>query len=184
MTIAICTPTRDTIHAGTVYDLMNQVTKESTFFATALGTFLPQQRTSLVRGAIKSGASHILFIDSDMRFPLDTIESLLAAKKGIIGANYRHRQSPEKWTSGITSKGAQGMEKVEVIGFGVSLIRVEIFALIPEPWFATPYDGVDFVSDDVFFCAKARKMGIDIWADHDLSQDVSHIGLKEYSING
>lgn len=182
MTIAICTPTRDSISAFIVFDLMNLKTKENIFFATALGSILPQQRTSLVLGARASGASHILFIDSDMRFPPHTVDLLKSSKKDIIGVNCKHRQDENKWTSGVSSENVQGIQSVSTVGFGVTLIRLDVFSMIKEPWFATPYDGTRFISDDVFFCRKTKESGIDIWIDHDLSQDIRHIGIKEYAV--
>src|SRR5258708_1294269 len=158
--IAICTPTRDVIQAGTVFDLV-QLVKHSpdTFFAISQGTFLISQRTTLVKQVIASHASHLLFIDSDMRFPKDTLERLLKHEVDIVGINAKHRQA-NKWSSGISSKGKTGLKEVKVVGFGVTLIRTAVFFKILEPWFATPYNGEELISDDVFFCHKAREAGI------------------------
>lgn len=178
--IIICTPTKDTIHSGTAFDLV-QLVKHSpeANFAVSQGTILPNQRTNLIRKVIESHAGHVLFIDSDMRFPEDTIDKLLSHKKDIIGANCKHRQA-NKWTAGISSRGKTGIQEVDNIGFGVTLIRTEVFIKMAEPWFATPYDGVQFVGEDVFFCRKAKEMGYKIFIDHDLSQDVKHIGSYEF----
>lgn len=178
--VAIATPTRDTMSAGFVFDLV-QLVKHSTdtFFVVSQGTLLPNQRTQLVRSAISGHASHILFIDSDMRFPPDALERLLAYKHDVIGANCKHRQS-DKWTAGVSSKGKKGTDVVKGLGFGVTLIRTEVFLRMPEPWFATPFDGEKFVGEDVFFCHKAKEAGYKVWIDHDLSQEVKHTGSKEY----
>lgn len=178
--IAICTPTRDFIHAGTTFDLI-ELTKQSpeAFFIVSQGTILPNQRTQLVKQALSSYVSHVLFIDSDMRFPRDTIKRLVKHDVDVIGANCKHRQS-DKWTAGISSKGKTGIETVSSLGFGVTLIHVKIFATIPEPWFATPFDGKQFVGEDVFFFRKVRELGVPIHVDHDLSQEVKHIGKMEF----
>lgn len=178
--ICIATPTRDVVQGGFAFDLVNLVKHSTdTFFVVSRGTLLPNQRTQLVKSALQGHASHILFIDSDMRFPEDTLEQLLADGKDIVGANCKHRQA-NKWTGGVTSKGKKGMQEVTQLGFGVTLIRTEVFIKMPEPWFATPYDGEKFVGEDVFFCYKAKEAGYKVWIDHDLSQNVKHTGSKDY----
>jgi hypothetical protein len=51
------------------------------------------------------------------------------------------------------------------------------------PWFKTefqPETPHDFMSDDVWFCNLARKHGHEVWLDHDLSQEIGHIGSVEF----
>lgn len=177
--VIICTPTRDSISSGTAFDLIQLIKKHpEAYFSVSQGTILPAQRTGLVKEAIERHFGHILFIDSDMRFPEDLYEKLKAHNKDIVGVNYRHRQG-NKWAIGKPSTMMKGLEEVDVIGFGAILIRTEVFVLTEAPWFATPYDGQGFVGEDVFFCRKAKEAGYKIFVDHDLSQEVKHIATKE-----
>lgn len=176
--ILIATPTKETVNAGFSYDLVQLIKNNpDAYYSISQGTLLCNQRTDLVKAAIKSHLSHVLFIDSDMRFPADTIQRLMKHRLDIVAANCVHRGS-QKTTGDIESKGKTGIEEIEKIGFGVTLIRTEVFLKIPEPWFATPYDGERFVGEDVFFCHKVRESGIKIFVDHDLSLEVKHEGLK------
>jgi hypothetical protein len=178
--VAICTPTRDTVQAGFAFDLVQLVKKSpDTFFVVSKGTLLPNQRTELVKRSIEGHASHVLFIDSDMRFPPDTLDKLLAHKLDIVGANCKHRQA-NKWTAGVSSKGKAGLVEVGGLGFGVTLIRTDVFMRIAEPWFATPFDGSKFIGEDIFFYHKAKEAGFKIMIDHDLSQEIKHTGTKDY----
>ena len=34
--------------------------------------------------------------------------------------------------------------------------------------------------EDVYFCTMARVHGFEVWVDHDLSKEVTHIGQFEY----
>lgn len=158
---------------------MIQQTGADMKFITSLGTMLPNQRTDLVHAAQKLGASHILFIDSDMRFPANAMTYF--RDREIFGANYKQRRA-DKWSASVSSKGKKGIEKVDYVGFGLCLIAMDVFERIEEPWFAFPWEPEKrrFVSDDVFFCEKARQAGIKTWVDHDLSQRVRHVGTKEF----
>lgn len=188
---AIATPTRDQVSAGFAFDLI-QLTQRAfnSYFLISQGTLLCNQRTDLVKAVLESGkdTSHILFIDSDMRFPSDTIGRLFAHHLPIVGANYLQRQAKkttaENKKGAITSKGKKGLEEVIKIGFGVTMIDMEVFKRMPQPWFATPYDGVKFVGEDVFFCTKAQEENIPIYVDHDLSQEVKHSGTFDYGFMG
>lgn len=184
---AICTPTRDTVYAGFAYDLGNLLQKESDArFYISQGSLLPNLRTLLVKTALTGGASHVLFIDSDMRFPTYALEQLLARGGDIIGANCKQR-TQDQWTARrdgvfLSSTGRSDLEKADTIGFGVTLIARAVFEKIPEPWFATPYDGDKFIGEDVFFCEMARKAGFQPVVDHALSQVVKHAGLVEFGV--
>lgn len=188
--IVIGTPTRDTLTAGYVLDLIGLLKySPEAELGLAIGTLIPSNRITLVRAAIQNNASHILFIDSDMRFPNDTLEKLLSHNKDIIGANCRQR-TQDAWTATknlefISSYNKTGLEEVDTIGMGVTLIDMNVFTSsfrkIKEPWFQTPYHTLDkkLVGEDVYFCTIAKENGFKIWVDHDLSQDVKHISTTE-----
>lgn len=182
--VAICTPTREYVHGGFTYDLVQLIKKDpDNVFLISFGTIIGNNRTLLVDQARMQLVSHILFIDSDMRFPANTIERLVAHDKDIVAANCKQR-TQDQWTARvngefISSVGKEGIEKVDTVGFGVMLIKLEVFLKIEKPYFANPYDGVKLIGEDVFFCEMAHRKDIDIFIDHDLSQDVKHIGSVE-----
>src|ERR1700722_15336611 len=49
---------------------------------------LPEGRTRLVAGAFGREAPHIPGVDTDMKFPADTIARLLNHNLAVVGANY------------------------------------------------------------------------------------------------
>lgn len=182
--ILICTPTKDSVSAGFTFDLVRLIQETpDAYFTISQGSLLPNQRTSLVKLAQEAHVSHVLFIDSDMRFPQDTIKRLLEHKLDIVGANCAQR-GIKKTTTGISSKNKTGIEEVKKIGFGVTLIRMDVFIKTPTPWFATPFDGKQFVGEDIFFCRKITEAGFKIFVDHDLSQEVKHSGIYDFGIGG
>jgi len=190
--ILIATPTRDTVTAGFAADLVKLCRRHpDARFAAALGIYIANLRQSCVSVAQQVGASHILFLDSDMRFPEDTLERLLAADVDIVAANYVQRTMPEWWVarrngSTLSSVGRTGLEPVASVGCGVMLIRMTVFDRIRRrPWFSTPYDDAihDHLGEDLYFCREAQGAGFEVWIDHDLSQAVRHQGMVELGVN-
>lgn len=163
------------------------------------GTLIFDQREKLAKNALDEGCDYILWIDADMRFPKDTIERLLAHDKPICGVNATTRTFPTKPTAKnlkvdieaktnqwipIVSKGKTGLEKVTSIGCGVMLVKREVFENTPAPWFwFYQIPGNRVLGEDVHFCVAAQDAGYETWVDHDLSNQIGHIGQYTFSWN-
>lgn len=187
----VLTPSRDSVLATYASDLVELIRRNPTVqYGIALGSILSNLRLGMVEAALSNGATHILMIDSDMRFPPTTLEQLLARRVDIVGANCvprggRGTTARRADGSMIPSKGKTGIERAHIIGFGVALITADVFHTIAKPWFSMPFDGATgrHVTDDVFFCARANEAGFTVWVDHDLSQHVGHsAGFTELRI--
>lgn len=138
-------------------------------------------RTFLVNAAIQAGATHILFVDSDMLFPYDTIPRLLAHKKEIVGVKYKKREFPIKWLyESIDGESETEIFKVKHTGTGLLLIDLSIFKNLKGPWFNFGRDsqGALALGEDVWFCNTARDAGYDVWVDPTLQ--IGHIGRYTY----
>jgi hypothetical protein len=67
------------------------------------------------------------------------------------------------------------------IGCGVMLISRETLEKIEKPWFffeLLPENKL--LGEDIYFCVKAKDAGIDTYIDHDLSQEIGHVGSYTY----
>lgn len=197
LTIAIATPCQDTVAAGYAYDLARLVGHVSAARPDIRlsvhqnrGTIIPQQRAVLVRMAMEAEATHILFIDSDMRVPPDALFRLLAHNEPIVACNYSTRRSPILPTAEhrehgylFTPPDAEELAEVTQCGMGLMLVDMQVFARIPQPWFAIGFNKVDaeYTGEDFFFCQKARDAGYRIWIDQALSREVKHVGAFEYT---
>jgi len=183
----ICTPCRDMVHAGFTYDLA-QLLRVSidAVFAISQGTYISNLRQLLAKTAIDNGASHVLFIDSDMRFPPDTLKQLLRRDLDIVGANCVQRMRKEftarRDSQFISSVGKTGIEQVDTLGMGVTLMKRRVLEKMSQPWFFMSSDGTKDVGEDVNFCLKAAEHGFAVHIDHDLSQQVRHAGLVEFGM--
>lgn len=204
--VLIAVPSGDQVAAGFAHDLAHLMA------ATALnapgvnlrlafnhGTLLPSMRTRLVYDAIAQKCSHILWLDSDMRFPPWALVQLLSHREPVVGCNYPTRRHPLRPTAFkdiekpgerlYTEPGAAGLEAVAGIGFGCALIDVDVFTFLPQPWFNVEWfeketpAGIEggFIGEDLFFCNKLRTAQIPVLVDQDLSQHIRHVGSWDYS---
>lgn len=158
-------------------------------------SMLVRSRTDLAKRGLKQGATHLLFLDADMTFPMNLAHRLLRWNVPIVGANYIRKVEPftptacgldgrPVYSGGEHGAEARGLQPVRHLGFGAILIKAEVFAALPEPWFLMPWDeagGGRYIGEDVYFCHLARREGFDVMVDHDLSREVGHVGPYEFT---
>lgn len=152
------------------------------------GTWLPQVRHRLATAALKADCDWLLWLDSDMRFPVDALLQLLARGESVVAANYTTRQPPFVPTAtGLdgervyTDYQDSGLVEVRTVGMGVMLVNAEWFRKLPPPWFMLTWSEKvqDYGGEDGYFCMRLRDAGAKILLDHDLSHDVTHLGILE-----
>jgi len=190
--IAVCIPTIGTINAKTVRSLMEMMNLPYEFIPIfRYGAYVSENRENLVKCARKVKATHLLFIDHDMKFFNITIDLLIKHDKDIVTAFYNYRTLPitpmvkmfgENSTVLLpkTKDIPDEMFKVAGIGLGCSLIKMSVFDKLEAPYFPMLYDDKGSVirSEDIGFCEKARDAGYDIWCDPSLQ--IKHVGDYEY----
>lgn len=205
--VAVCMPAHDQMPSYTAYDLAGMLMHsgatlvgpggiDSLGLNFVSGTYVHRAREELAEVATQAGADFILWVDSDMRFPRDALARLLLHGEDMVGINYSKRGLPPEyvavkdvgWNEGeigepcVTGPDSEGLEKVEAIGFGLVLMRTHIFAQLADekPWFWYEDGDNGHVGEDVYFCRLVNEAGFDIYVDHDLSKECSHIGTFEY----
>lgn len=154
-----------------------------------INSILPKQRTKIVQRALDDGMTHLILLDDDMSFPLETLPQLLMHDKDIVAANYVTKQLPPVPVARdfdkkpvYTFEESTGLEKVGATGAGIMVIKTDVFRDIPQPWFAMPWcDKIqDIIGEDTFFLRKAKECGYDCYIDHDVSKTIKHIGRFSY----
>ncbi len=197
MKIAICIPSRDHWHAIFGFCLA-RLTGQFTGLHPSVGlrvlyvrgSLLPNQRTDLVEAALKWEATHLLWLDTDMRFPGDTLDQLIEAKTPIIGANYVKRSPPHEPVAidndgkrVVSTRESPRYQAIAQTGLGVVLTEASVFREIEKPWFALPWieELKRFGGEDMFFFTQARNKGFKVLIDHRLSLEVTHTGELEYT---
>jgi len=153
------------------------------------GSILPQLRENVVLTARKLKADYLLFIDSDMVFPRDTLHQLISHNQLVVAANCPTKKIPSTPTARtlseevvggdpVYSTGRAGLQRVWRVGTGVMLIKLSIFNAMPQPWFGIRWDEgrEEYVGEDWAFCDNISKRNVPIFVDHKLSQQIGHVG--------
>ena len=149
---------------------------------------LSKSRQYFVDDMIANNFTHWLSLDDDMTFPPDIVDRLISHGKDIVSCNARFKE--EKLIGScqgldgqpLNSSKNTGLEELMTMGGAIFLAKIDAFKHIPKPHFqvlwSKPHN--DYVSEDVHFAALLRANGIKLWADHDTSKQIGHIGDREY----
>ncbi len=174
----------DTVKADTLASVAGILIKSAgkvTTFSMRKGGDIVSARTWLVREALKHKATHILFVDSDMSFPPDTLEKLLAHDKDIVGVEYFRRKLPlEPVFEPLEGADPEKLYKAGFAATGLLLIKTSVFNSelrpLKEPWFCfgRNKEGEVVIGEDVWFCNTARDAGFEVWIDPTVK--TMHIG--------
>ena len=178
---------QDIIHTSTAHAIGCAIIGNPNIvdFLVYKGCDIVSARTWLVRQALKAEATHLLFVDSDIMFPPDAIDRLLAHNKDIVGVEYNKRKFPlEKVSKPLTEESATELYQGKVLGTGLMLINLDIFRKknhpMKEPWFNFGRDsqGQLVLGEDAWFVYTARDAGYESWIDPTIK--VGHLGEYMY----
>jgi len=151
---------------------------------------LTQSREILAHFAIEAGATHTLWIDSDMQFPQEMIVHFCTNDYPLLGINATARRPPYRNCAQV-EKGVEleslvdstGQVPVFRMGFGVAWIQTAVFKAMEKPWFDfvwLPDKGV-FQGEDHYFVMNATKLGYEPRVDQDVTRYVQHLGIMGYN---
>jgi hypothetical protein len=184
--VAIGVPSGDMVHADFAMRLATLCLNPGArcCIVNAKSSLVMIGRNQIVEASRLAKATHLLFLDSDLTFPHDTLARLLAHGKDIVGGVYVQRVPPHH-PLGMTLEGkheavTQGLRRMKIMPTGCLLLRLDIFDKLQKPWFNTRAEGEKILGEDYYFCERAREAGFEIWCDGDLSRELAHIGQKAY----
>ncbi|MFH1958505.1 MAG: hypothetical protein ABIJ15_08540 [bacterium] len=130
---------------------------------------------------------YLMWVDSDIIFTPEQFQRLINYDKDIISGIYtmdggRQFATVRNWDEEFFKKngsfqfltpadieGKKELMEVSYTGFGFLLIKRGVFESITYPWFR-PIEKkignmVDFTTEDVAFCLRAKETGFKIWID-------------------
>jgi hypothetical protein len=192
--VAIAVPSSDQVHANFAMALAaclyaNGIRRQPVALINTKGSAIHKNRDNAVLEARRLECDHILFLDSDITFPPDALQRLLAHGKPIVGATYARRTAPHaNLAKPKDGQGADvsGLTEVDALPTGHLLIELAVFVQMKRPWFRFVaieegavlhgIPGPETLGEDYGFCEAARALGYAIWMDTDLSFDLVHWG--------
>lgn len=144
-------------------------------------------RNDIARKAIKGDFDYVFMVDSDIVLPHNALEKLLANGQSICFGVYPRKYTEEVEVIKIDrpvfwdvfkmdeSIGLNDVVEVKACGFGCALIQTTVFSYLKYPYFKyETFEDGSLLSEDYYFCEKARGAGLKIYAD--FSVKCGHIG--------
>jgi len=190
MGVKICLglPTNRGIKPKTAQSLLEMVLNTPANFHTVVSTKgynTAENRNYITAQAVKANCTHLLLLDDDMVYTPDGINDLLKHKKEVIGAKYSVRRFVDEGINHEVIEYGEEKSDTEIfkcmaLGGGLLLIDLSIIPSLKTPlfWYKVHDIGMVEMSNDWWFCERAREAGYDIWCDPTIK--LGHIGDYEY----
>jgi hypothetical protein len=194
--IAICIPTREQMHsrcAFSLYNLGKALSKAGIEHALFLspGTLIANQRHELVVAAREWGATHVMFIDSDIIFKPSHVIELINFDEPVVGGAYSKRIEPviatawhsiDNWDTHVRlHEQTDSHIQVEAMALGFCLIKIQVFDNLELPWFILGFKDGQYTGEDIEFFRKC--ISTDIWLDVQTTCELGHLGTKSYKVD-
>jgi len=189
-TVLICIPNAGMVHTDYMLSLIGLHSYSRGFAKVAIAdnksSYIDMNRNMLAGNAVAHRYDMVLFTDTDMSFPKNSLERLIKAERAVVGVAYKSRH--QELIVGATLDGMpleeDGLREMDYLGGGLLLVRTSVFAAMGAPWFYNEYlpGSTMPVGENVVFCRNVRKEGLEIWCDQTLSREVLHIGTKAFSL--
>lgn len=191
--VLIAMPCMDTIPVQTVGSLLGLDKPSGSQIVFVANSLVYDARDQLCQIAINNNMDYLLFIDSDMIFPKDSLDKLIARDKDIVSGVYYARKgnhepvvykgikkSPfrkpqiERFTKDELSK---DFFEIGACGMGLCLIKIDVIKKI---WSKKqePFRPLKHIGEDLSFCVRAKKSGFKIYADSTI--ELGHIGQTTF----
>jgi len=132
-------------------------------------------RNDLVDMALQCGASHLIMMDTDQIYPVETIPRLLSHKLPVVGCVVHRRYPP---FDPIMLRGKLGdyeiiddyeegdLVEVDATGTGCIMFDMQVFRKMPRPWFKFRHlETGEGIGEDIGFCHDLKEAGYKIFVD-------------------
>lgn len=189
MKTLIAVPCMDMNPVGFTHSLAVLKKEGDVVLSMLSGSLVYESRDKLVRQAISIGADYVMWFDSDMIFPDDTLIRMHEHMKDkeIVSGLYFRRAAPftpcifksyEEHENTISWEDYNDYPKDSVfeiagMGFGCVMMKTEILydlALNYQAWFS-PFKNC---GEDISFCFRAKELGHKIYCDSSIK--CGHVG--------
>ena len=203
MKVAIGIPTPEYVHVDFALKNLPQIifyTKSKfpdieLFIMDKGGVRTDSNRNSILKECLDEGVEAILWLDSDMVYPINILEKYINADVDIVGSLYFKRSEPYEpiaYVKGdnpnkpfsyvdVTALPKDQLVEVDGLGYGGLFVKTKVYEVMgDDKWttygtnFHIPLDLPDKLSHDLVFCRDAQKHGFKLYL---------HTGVKSGHIS-
>lgn len=180
MKTLIATPCMNMVSAPFAQSLATLNKVGECYVSFIVGSLIYDARNTLAKQALAVGADYILWFDSDMLIPADTMQKMIKHMeegKDIVTGLYFRREPKYNPVLFKTLKEVDGkcvfenydeypseLFEVEGCGFGCVMMRTSILQEIANR-FGNWFEPMAGAGEDLAFCIRARKSGYRIFCD-------------------
>lgn len=193
--ILIAVPCMDMVQARFAKSLATLAKVEDCTVSFIMNSLIYDARNKFCQQAIEGEFDYIMWFDSDMVFPPETLQKLLLHDKDIVSGLYFRRSFPftpvafEKLDltddNGCDFKDLADVPKelaeVAGVGFGCVLMKTDVLFDIAGKEGPVWFSPIGNIGEDCAFCIRARKYGYSIWLDPTLK--LGHVGTTVITEN-
>jgi GT2 family glycosyltransferase len=172
--LGICIPLSYHMIPSAFFDSFIAMEKPNfTYFRTSNGP-IDDMRNALTMEALAAGCTHMILMDTDQCYPVNTITKLLSHKLPVVGGMVNRRYPP---FDPLLLKGDIGgyktiedwepdtLVEVDATGTGCILFEMDVFRKMPGPWFRFRRQEGRLIGEDIGFCADLKAAGYKIYVD-------------------
>lgn len=166
----------DVVHWRFATSLLEMIKPQQHGVIVRQGSLVDASRNEIVKLFLQHpvGFTHLLFLDSDMIFPHDTIVKLIEANAPVasglcytrtppmIPCVFERTQNAENavWKKGTAPLSENQSQVIDGAGTGCLLIRRDVFEQLSFPWFAIEWHGEKQRGEDLYFAEKCFEKNI------------------------
>ena len=197
MKTLIAVPCFDMVHTDFMRSLMALEKPPDTSFTVVKNTLIHVARNVIAGNAVKAGFDRVMWFDSDMSFPPDTLLKLSAdmdqGMEFVTGLYFTRSKEikpviySELWWE-KTEKGVdvgagsaydypEGIMEIAGAGFGCCLTSVDLIRRVGDR-FGSPFNPLQGFGEDLSFCHRVIQIGGKMYAD--TSVKCGHVGQFVY----
>lgn len=198
MKTLIAIPCMDTLPVGFVQSLIYMHKGENPTVYLKPNTLIYDSRNLLSLYAIENEYDNVLWLDSDMLFPPDTLTKLQTHNVDMVTGLYVRRREPivpvifdtlsepirnpdgtiEKNAHNYTDYPRDSFFPVEGCGFGCVLTSVKLLKAVWDT-FGPAFTPYPWAGEDLSFCHRVNEIGYPIYCDSTIP--IGHIGSYVYT---
>lgn len=197
--VLIATPAIHTINTQFYLSMMKLQASGRVSQTMEVGSLVYMARNKMALTAIQNGFDYIVWIDSDMVFPPDTVKRLMAHAqydRDFVSALCFGRSLPTSprimeeiiWeqkedriihdATPYNDYPKNSTFEIGGAGFGCCMTSVKMIKEVAAAFGQPPFDPLPQLGEDYSFCWKAAKLGYKFWCDSRIK--IGHVGEMIY----